>query len=128
MGEAWPPCVCSITAVVDLPLPPQPTTRNAEIIRNATGLNIARRKELMAQPIGHGANRLEPRRLRTSFREAGEGIRTPDPRFTRAMLWPTELLRLAARSLGARQASATDTAASRDPWPFEEYGIGGGSS
>src|SRR4051794_33536542 len=26
-------------------------------------------------------------------RRAGEGIRTPDPRFTRAVLWPTELLR-----------------------------------
>src|SRR4051812_50214836 len=44
------------------------------------------------------------------------------------MLWPTELLRREPRSLGAGQASATETAASKDPCPFDEYGIGGGSS
>src|SRR4051812_50145101 len=31
-------------------------------------------------------------------------------------------------SLGRAQASATETAASSDPCPFDEYGIGGGSS
>ena len=63
----------------------------------------------------------ENRAAERQYARAGEGTRTPDTCFTRAVLYQLSYAGVVRRSLGARYYSvAPESAFSRSPWPFVE--------